>query len=511
MSRSTATPHEALNSIVDGALHRADSAGIITRCLRLEETGAASALIVTTEAASLRLDLGGFDRLFVIGIGKAAARMARSLEAVLGDRITAGVVVTKYGHGEPLSRLELYEAGHPVPDEAGVQAARHIEKLLGDVDERTLVISLVSGGGSALLVDPYHDESYELTLEDLQKVTKLLLSCGATIQEMNCLRKHLSSVKGGRLARMMMPATSLNLILSDVVGDEPASIASGITAPDPSTYGQALEIATRYGILESLPAAVRALLEAGAAAASAVAGGATSHGGPPPVPPETPGPGDAAFERVHNVVIGSNTQALMAAAEAARVAGYTALVLTSRLVGEAREVAKIFPAIARDVQEKGMLAAPPVCLLAGGETTVTMRGADGRGGGGRGNTGRGGAGQGAGRGGRNQELLLSALREMVATVGWSDGPGEDGGALRSAASGIVFASVATDGNDGPTDAAGAYLDADIVERAGDDRPGLDQALARNDAYPYLEGIGALIRTGPTNTNVCDIQVLLVDP
>ena len=381
MSGSAATPHEALNSIVDAALHRADSAGIITRCLRVEGTGAASALSVTTEAASLRLDLGGFDRLFVIGIGKAAARMARSLEAVLGDRITAGVVVTKYGHGEPLSRMELYEAGHPVPDEAGVQAARRIEELLGDVDERTLVVSLVSGGGSALLVDPYHDDTRELSLEDLQEVTRLLLSCGATIQEMNCLRKHLSSVKGGRLARMMVPATSLNLILSDVVGDDPGSIASGITAPDPSTYGQALEIVTRYGILESLPAAVRALVEAGAAAASAAAGGATSHGGAPPVPPETPGPGDDAFERVHNVVIGSNTQALMAAAEAAREAGYTTVVLTSRLVGEAREVAKLFPAIARDVLEKGMLAAPPVCLLAGGETTVTMRGADGRGGG----------------------------------------------------------------------------------------------------------------------------------
>ena len=479
MSGSAATPHEALNSIVDAALHRADSAGIITRCLRVEGTGAASVLSVTTEAASLRLDLGGFDRLFVIGIGKAAARMARSLEAVLGDRITAGVVVTKYGHGEPLSRMELYEAGHPVPDEPGVQATRRVEELLADTDERTLVISLVSGGGSALLVDPYHDDTRELSLEDLQEVTRLLLSCGATIQEMNCLRKHLSSVKGGRLARMMMPATSLNLILSDVVGDDPASIASGITAPDPSTYGQALEIVTRYAILGSLPAAVRVLVEAGAAAASAAAGGATSHGGAPPVPPETPGPGDAAFERVHNVVVGSNTQALMAAAEAAREAGYTTVLLTSRLVGEAREVAKLFPAIARDVQERGMLAAPPVCLLAGGETTVTMRGA-------------------GGRGGRNQELLLSALREMVTNMSGKE------------ASGIAFASVATDGNDGPTDAAGAYLDADIVERAAGDSAALDQALARHDAYPYLEGIGALIRTGPTNTNVCDIQVLLVD-
>jgi hydroxypyruvate reductase len=508
MSRTAATPHEALNSIVGAALERADSAGIITRCLHLEGTGSAEALTVTTEDAALRLELGGFERLLVIGIGKAAARMARSLEAVLGDRISAGVVVTKYGHGEPLSRIELYEAGHPVPDEAGVLAARRVEELLADTDERTLVISLVSGGGSALLVDPYHDESHELTLADLQEVTRLLLSCGATIQEINCLRKHLSSVKGGRLARMMMPATSLNLILSDVVGDDPASIASGITAPDPSTYGQALEIATRYGILESLPAAVRELLEAGAggAAATAGAGGAAADcggaagpgdaAGDPAAPPETPGPGDAAFERVHNVVIGSNTQALLAAAEAAREAGYTTVVLTSRLVGEAREVAKVFPAIARDVREKGMLAAPPMCVLAGGETTVTLRDAGGRGGADRGGAGR----SGRGLGGRNQELLLSALREMVVSL-----PGS-----RSAASDIIFASVATDGNDGPTDAAGAHLDADIVERAGRDPAALESALSRNDAYPYLDGLGALIRTGPTNTNVCDIQVLLVD-
>jgi glycerate-2-kinase len=384
-----------------------------------------------------------------------------------------------------------------------VLAARRVEELLADTDERTLVISLVSGGGSALLVDPYHDGSHELTLADLQEVTRLLLSCGATIQEINCLRKHLSNVKGGRLARMMMPATSLNLILSDVVGDDPASIASGITAPDPSTYGQALEIATRYAILESLPAAVRGLVEAGAGGAAATVGaggGAADRGsaagprdaaGDPAAPPETPGPGDAAFERVHNVVIGSNTQALLAAAEAAREAGYTTVVLTSRLVGEAREVARVFPAIARDVREKGMLAAPPVCVLAGGETTVTLRHTDTRGGAGRGGTGLGG---------RNQELLLSALREMVVSL-----PG-----LRSAASGIIFASVATDGNDGPTDAAGAYFDAGIVELAGRGPAALEKALAENDAYPYLDGLGALIRTGPTNTNVCDIQVLLVD-
>jgi hydroxypyruvate reductase len=463
VSRSLAIPHEALNSIVGAALERADSADIISRCLRLEGTGESASLSVTTEDESLRLDLGGFDRLFVIGIGKAAARMACSLEAVLGERITDGIVVTKYGHREELSRLVLLEAGHPVPDEAGVGAARRLEALLADVNEKTLVISLVSGGGSALLVSPYHDEQRALSLGDLQEVTRLLLSCGATIQETNCLRKHLSAVKGGRLARLMAPATSLNLILSDVVGDDLGSIASGITAPDTTTYGEALEIARRHGILDSLPAAARALIEAGDRGEI----------------PETPGPEDPAFDRVYNVIVGSNTQALQAAAEAARAEGFYTVALTSRLVGEAREVGKLFPALARDVRDSGMLAAPPVCVLAGGETTVTIRDPEGR-------------------GGRNQELCLSALRELASGTAEPD-------------DGVVFASVATDGNDGPTDAAGGYIDADIVRRAAADPGALERALAGNDSYTYLDSLGALVRTGPTNTNVCDIQVLLVSP
>lgn len=457
MSTASYTSHRGLDTIISAALDRADSAAIVERCLRLD----GDTLTVTTEAAAQSFDLSDIDGLLVLGVGKAAARMARALEGLLGDRISGGVVVTKYGHGEPLERLELVEAAHPVPDEAGVAGARRMEELLRGADTRTLVLTLVSGGGSALLVSPFRDEAHELGLDDLQQVTRLLLACGATIQEINCLRKHLSSVKGGRLARMISPAQSLNLILSDVVGDDPASVASGITAPDPSTYAQALEIARRYEVLDAFPAPARRIIEDGAAGRIA----------------ETPKPGDTVFERVHNVVIGSNTQALLAAAAASRDAGYRTLVLTARLVGEAREIAQLFPAIARDIRDTSMLAAPPACVLAGGETTVTIRDQ-------------------SGTGGRNQELVLAALQAFTAAP--------------EAAAGVVFASVATDGNDGPTDAAGGYLDADIARAAAAQPSDLEDALSRNDAYHYLDRLGALIRTGPTNTNVCDIQVLIVE-
>jgi glycerate-2-kinase len=459
VSGAQLTPHPRLNAVITAALERVDSARIVSRCVSTD----GRLLRVQTETEAQEIDLDAFDRVLAIGIGKAAARMARALEGILGDRIDGGAVVTKYGHAEALSRIELFEAGHPVPDEAGVTAARRIEEIARKADERTLVISLISGGGSALLVSPYHDAGHELSLADLQEVTRTLLACGAAIGEINCLRKHLSAVKGGRLARLLAPATSLNLILSDVVGDDPASIASGITAPDTTTYETAESIARRYGVHDSLPEAVRALLDAG------IRGEV----------PETPGPGDPAFAGVRNVIIGSNAQALSAAAEAAREEGYTPVVLTSRLSGEAREVGKLFPAIGGDLSERAMLATPPVCVLAGGETTVTIRDS-------------------SGRGGRNQELVLSALRELAAGGGEVD-------------EGLVFASVATDGNDGPTDAAGGCVDARVVRAAAADPAALEKALAGNDSYPYLDRLGALIRTGPTNTNVCDIQVLLVDP
>lgn len=453
---SSLTGDRDLNGIIEAAIRRVDPEGIIENGLTLD----GETLTVRTESEELSFDLRRYPKVLLLGLGKAAARMARAVESKLGGRLSGGVVVTKRGHGEPLEKVELFEAGHPVPDEEGVRAARKMEELLQEVDEETLCITVVSGGGSALLVSPYRDAKREITLEQMQETTRLLLSCGAAIQEINCIRKHLSNVKGGRLARMIAPATSLNLILSDVVGDDPASIASGITAPDTTTYGEALRIARWYNILEELPSAVREVIELGASGEI----------------PETPGPEDEIFEKVRNVVIGSNSQALYAAATAAEELGYRTATLTARLSGEAREVAKLFPAIARDLREQKMLIATPACVLAGGETTVTLS-------------------KEHGTGGRNQELTLAVLREMT------NAP--------DAFEGVSFASVGTDGNDGPTDSAGAWITPEIVQKAASEREALEDALSRNDAYPYLEELGAHIKTGPTNTNVCDLQILLV--
>lgn len=445
-----------LNRIIEAALRRVDPEGIIQNGLSLD----GESLTVETEERTISFDLGGYRNILLLGLGKASARMARAVESKLGDRLSGGVVVTKRGHGEPLEKAELFEAGHPVPDEEGVRSARRMEELLTKVDEKTLCITVVSGGGSALLVSPYRDEKREITLPEMQETTRLLLSCGAAIHEINCIRKHLSNVKGGRLARMMAPATSLNLILSDVVGDDPASIASGITAPDTTTYDEALRIARWYNILDDLPSAVREVIELGASGEI----------------PETPGPGDEIFEKVHNIVIGSNSQALYAAASAAEELGYRTATLTARLSGEAREIGKVFPAMARDVREQKMLLAPPACILAGGETTVTLA-------------------KDHGTGGRNQEMTLAVLREMTSSP--------------AAFESVAFASIGTDGNDGPTDSAGGWINSEVVEKAATDTNALEDALSRNDAYPYLERLGTHIKTGPTNTNVCDVQITLI--
>lgn len=445
-----------LNRIIEAALRRVDPEGIIDTCLSVD----GGLLTAGSEEEKVSLQLNRFPKILLLGLGKAAARMARAVESKIGDRITDGVVVTKQGHGEPLERAELFEAGHPVPDEAGVEAARRMEALLEEADADTLCVTVVSGGGSALLVAPFRDEKRQITLEEMQETTRLLLSCGAAIGEINCIRKHISNVKGGRLAKMIAPATSLNLILSDVVGDDPTSIASGITAPDTTSYSDALRIANWYGILEELPKSVREVIELGAAGEI----------------PETPAAGDPVFEKVHNIVIGSNAQALRAAAAEASRLGYATSLLTSRLTGEAREVAKLFPAIARDIRERNMLSSPPACILAGGETTVTLT-------------------KEHGTGGRNQEIALSALREMAADP--------------TAFEGVIFASLGTDGNDGPTDSAGGWIDETILKNGVALGGELEEALRRNDAYPFLESLGAHIRTGPTNTNVCDLQILLV--
>ena len=402
------------------------------------------------EAGGRRLELGRGGRVWVVGAGKAAAPMAAAVERIFGARVAGGLVVTKYGHGEPLRRVELREAGHPVPDQAGVEASRDLAAVLRAVRAGDLVVCVISGGGSALLPSPVEG----VALAEKQEVTRLLLGCGATIDEINAVRKHLSVLKGGGLARLAGPASLLTLILSDVVGDPLDVIASGPTVPDPTTFATALEVLDRHHLTGRVPASIRSRLEAGARAEVA----------------ETPKPGDPAFARAVTVMVGTNALAISAAAARARALGYRPLVLSTTVTGETREVAAVHAAMARELAASGRPARRPACLLSGGETTVTLRG--------------------AGKGGRNQEFALAAALGMA-------------GLPR-----VAVLSAGTDGNDGPTDAAGAYADGDTVARAR--AAGLDPAAAleANDAYPFFEALGDLVITGPTRTNVMDLRMIL---
>ncbi len=409
---------------------------------------------------ALRVPLGLFERILVIGAGKATASMAQGLEEVLGARIDGGLIVVKDGHTAPLARIETVEAGHPVPDRRGLAGAQRIVDLCRGADERTLVICLVSGGGSALLPLPYGEgPGPVLKLEHEQSVSETLLACGAAIREINCVRKHISGIKGGRLAAFIHPATTLNLILSDVVGDRLDTIASGLTVADGTTYAEALEVVKRYRLEGALPAEVVETLRRGAAGEI----------------PETPKAGDPAFSRVHNVLLGTNHAGLSAAAARARKLGYRTLTLSSRITGEAREVARVLAAMALEVRRRAIPIAAPACILGGGETTVTLKG--------------------GGRGGRNQELALAFLAELA--------EGEE------LAGSIHFLSAATDGNDGPTDAAGAHASLEVLRLARERGLKPREYLAANDSYRFFDPLGALLRTGPTNTNVCDYQICLV--
>ena len=441
-------------AIFGAALARVDPADMVRQALRLDGATGSEELVVKTGLEETRYRLSRYDRILVAGIGKAGARMALGLETVLGGRIAGGLVAVKDGHGEALLRLPLLEAGHPVPDSRSVTAAKCMLALGDGADERTLVIVLISGGGSSIICAP----ASGLCLEDKVATTRLLLASGANIEEINCVRKHLSTVKGGRFAAALAPATVLSLILSDVVGDGLDTIASGPTVPDLSTWAEALAIVRRRGIEAALPAPVANLLRRGAA------GGM----------PETPKPGHPVFSRTRNILIGTNRLALLAAEVEARALGYQTLVAGSRLRGEAREVAQVFLGIGEDIVISGFPLARPACLLMGGETTVTLRG--------------------GGLGGRNQEMALAfaaALRRSPA-----------------ADKGLLFLAASTDGTDGPTDAAGAFASSEILADA--ERRGLDpdRFLADNDSYHFFEPLGALLKTGPTGTNVCDIQILL---
>ncbi len=384
-------------------------------------------------------------RTLVIGAGKASAAMAKAFEDHWPGELS-GLVVTRYGYDVPCRRIETVEAAHPVPDAAGEAAARRMLEMVQGLTENDLVVCLISGGGSALLSAP----AAGLTLADKQAVNRELLRCGATIHEMNCLRKHLSAVKGGRLAAAAAPARIVTLLISDVPGDDPAVIASGPTVPDPTTYDDARAIVAKYGI--KLSDAVQAVLDAGA--------------------DETPKPDDPVFDRVETHLIALPQASLEAAAEVAEAAGVTPVILGDALEGEARDLGAEHAQLARDTAAGRGPAKAPCVLLSGGETTVTIRG-DG------------------GRGGRNTEYLLGMA---VALDGAAD---------------IYGIACDTDGVDGSEDNAGAVIGPDSLVRAR--AAGLDaQALLdANDAYGFFQGVGDLVECGPTRTNVNDLRAILV--
>jgi glycerate 2-kinase len=449
-----------LSAILQAALGRVDPYQMLLDHVRLD----GDILCIDLAACPQRLDLSGYRRIVAIGAGKATAPMALALERILGERLNGGVIAVKYGHTEPLQRIEIIEAGHPVPDENGLEAARRIMAIAAESDEQTLVISLISGGGSALLPLPARavigGEELVLTLDDKQKTTGLLLACGADIEEINCIRKHLSMIKGGHLLSQLAPARSINFILSDVVGDSLSSIASGLTCADPTSFADALEIMRKYDITERVPVIVRRFLEAGRRGQVA----------------ETLKQGSPELALTANVLLGTNLQALEAAAAEAQRRGYRPVRLTSRIVGEAREVAKVLAAIALDCAAGSILADPPVCLLSGGEPVVQIRG--------------------GGKGGRNQEMALAYLLELAHH--------------RELAGNLTFLAAATDGNDGPTDAAGAFADLEIHEKAIATELNPVSFLENNDSYHFFQACGGLLKTGPTNTNVCDLHLTLID-
>ena len=396
-------------------------------------------------------------RTIVIGAGKAGGSMAQAVEAFWpADAPLEGLVVTRYHHIPPrpeglAQRIELVEAAHPVPDAAGLLAAQRMLAMVQGLTQNDLVLCLISGGGSALLTLPADG----LTLEDKQRINQALLSSGANISEMNCVRKHLSRIKGGRLAAACAPARVVTLTISDVPGDDPSIIASGPTVPDTTTCADALAILKRYGI--DVPAAVLTQLENGAL--------------------ETPKPGDAVFSGHEVHMIATPQQSLEAAAAVASAAGLKAYILSDEMEGESREVGKVHAALARGVARKGQPFSKPCVILSGGETTVTIRKLP--------------EGVAKGRGGRAGEFCMGLALALQGQ------------------SGVYALAADTDGIDGVEDNAGAFVAPDTLERARERGMKIDTYLDRNDAYGFFDPLGGLVVTGPTNTNVNDFRAILV--
>lgn len=436
----------SVRGVLSSALRAVDPYEAVRRALKVDGH------ILT--AGARPYDLGAYRRVVAVGAGKAAYPMALALEEALGPRLDAGLLVTKDGHVPPINalrRLRIVPAGHPIPDERGAAVAVEIATLLHGLDEHDLVFCLISGGGSALLASPVEG----ISLDDLQRLTNLLLKSGADIQQINCLRKHLEMLKGGGLARLAAPASLVSLVLSDVVGDPLDAIASGPTVPDPTTFADAWAVLSTAGLVSEAPVGVVRRLQRGLRGEVE----------------DTLKPGDPIFARVNDVIVASNYQAASAASTAAREAGFSTLLLTTSLQGEARAAGELLAAVARQIHTTGEPLHRPACLIVGGETTVTVRG--------------------EGLGGRNQELALGAVQGLAG--------------LPSTA----LVALATDGGDGPTNAAGAVVTGETLGRAR--ALSLDPVdfLRRNDAYHFFEPLGDLLVPGPTRTNVNDLAFVFM--
>jgi len=441
------SPHQAaVKRIVDAALAAVNPYQAIIRSVSRTEN--------LLQVGNQRYDLDVYQQIALIGLGKAAFPMVSALKELLGDRQCGGMLVTKDGYANPvggkrLEGIQICETGHPIPDARGIAAGQEIQRLLAGLDAQDLVIFLISGGGSALLTLP----APGVSLADMQSLTRLLLRCGAAINQINTLRKHLDQVKGGGLARLAAPAMMLTLALSDVIGDPPDIIASGPTTPDISTFQDAWAILDQYHLIDEIPDTIRIHLEKGCRGEV----------------PETLKPADPIFSQTQYIVVGSNYQAACAAIKQAQTSGMNALLLTSFLQGEAREAGRMMAALARQIQMTGEPLRRPACIIAGGETTVTVRG--------------------NGKGGRNQELALGSLVDF------------------SGLEQMMLVALATDGGDGPTDAAGAVVTGESLRRALTKDLDVLKFQEQNDAYGFFENLGDLLKPGPTQTNVNDLAFL----
>jgi glycerate 2-kinase len=440
--------------VLEAALQAVDPATTVAESMRLAD----NRLTVGEKS----YDLEAFQRVLLVGAGKAGAPMASAVGEILGQHLHAGVVIVKQGYasksdratgGRYMERINILEASHPLPDMRGVEATQSILKLVQEAGQADLVICLISGGGSALLTAPVQG----LKLQDLQTLTDQLLACGATINELNTLRKHLDRVKGGKLARIAAPATLITLVLSDVVGDPLDVIASGPTVADTTTFEDAWQVLKRYDLLEEAPSGIVEVLQKGRQGSLR----------------ENPQPGEDCFRNNQTVIIASNQRAAQAALGKAQYEGFNAMLLTTFLQGEAHQAGRTLAAVARQIAVHNQPLERPACVVVGGETTVVL--------------------QGDGLGGRNLELALGAVRELADLEQ------------------VTLVSLATDGGDGPTDAAGAVVTGDTLRQALQRGLIPEDFLERNDSYHFFEPLGSLLRPGPTQTNVNDLAFVFAFP